>query len=207
MPTIIKFTGQGKEVFVCGKEETGFLINPAYFIARCSSKCCAEFLVFSHVHDFSGTFNGWQKMRMSRSQKDFVAMVELGEGDHEYKFFVDGHWVTDPTAPIIENDTGIKNNVIHVQKEDFDAFEALDMDSATVAKAQTHKAIKANAVRPQTCYGQEMPHLAPPAPGIPLTDAQRNQSGPPILPPHLLQVILNKVNRGVILITFSVAAL
>lgn len=132
-------------------------------------------------------------MRMSRSQKDFVAMIELGEGDHEYKFMVDGQWFTDPNAPIVENDAGFKNNVIHVQKEDFDAFEALDMDLATVAKAQSHKAAKANSIRPQTCFGQEMPQTINTS-GIPISGEHRNQSGPPILPPHLLQVILNKVS-------------
>ena len=72
-------------------------------------------------------------MKMSRSQKDFVAMVELGEGkvsskkiswnqkfhefwnffsgDHEYKFFVDGQWVTDPNAPTVENNAGFKASV------------------------------------------------------------------------------------------------
>ena len=129
---------------------------------------------------------------MTRSQKDFVAMVELGEGDHEYKFMVDGAWITDSNAPTIENNAGFKNNIIHVQKEDFDAFEALDMDLATVTKAQSHKAAKANSVRPQTCFGQEMPHIVPPA-GIPISGEARSQAGPPILPPHLLQVILNKV--------------
>jgi recombinational DNA repair ATPase RecF len=34
---------------------------------------------------------------------------------------------------------GYKNNIIKVQKADFDAFEALDMDSAAVAKAAAHK--------------------------------------------------------------------
>jgi 5'-AMP-activated protein kinase regulatory beta subunit len=154
MPTIIKYAGQGVDVFLCG------------------------------------TFNGWQKMRMSRSQKDFVAMVELGEGDHEYKFFVDGNWATDQNAPIIVNEAGFKNNKIHVQKEDFNAFDALDMDSATVAKAQSLRA-KANASQPQSSFGQIMPHSV----GIPMSgDHQQSRSGtgPPILPPHLLQVILNK---------------
>ena len=43
--------------------------------------------------------------------------------------------------------SGFKNNIIHVQKEDFDAFEALDMDSATVTKAQSHKASKVDKIR------------------------------------------------------------
>jgi len=153
-PTIIKYSGQGREVFV------------------------------------SGTFNGWQKMKMSRSQKDFVAMVDLGEGDHEYKFFVDGQWQTDPNAPIIENSSGFKNNVLHVQKGDFDAFEALDMDMETVSKAQSHKA--KTTMKPQTQFGQEMPHI-PIISGISnSSDHPVKSSGPPILPPHLLQVILNK---------------
>jgi hypothetical protein len=88
LPTIIKYAGQGKDVYLCG------------------------------------TFNGWQKLRMSRSHKDFVAMIELGVGDHEYKFLVDGQWITDSGAPTVENNSGFKNNIIHVQKEDFDAFEA-----------------------------------------------------------------------------------
>lgn len=159
LPTIIKYAGQGKDVYLCG------------------------------------TFNGWQKLRMSRSHKDFVAMIELGEGDHEYKFLVDGQWITDSGAPTVENNSGFKNNIIHVQKEDFDAFEALDMDSATVTKAQSHKASKANQVRPQTTFGQEMPLLLNSS-GISSgngSETSRSQStGPPILPPHLLQVILNK---------------
>ena len=37
-------------------------------------------------------------------------MIELGEGDHEYKFLVDGQWITDPNAATIENNAGFKNN-------------------------------------------------------------------------------------------------
>ena len=43
---------------------------------------------------------------MSRSHKDFVAMIELGVGDHEYKFLVDGQWITDSGAPTVENNSG-----------------------------------------------------------------------------------------------------
>ena len=83
---------------------------------------------------------------------------------------------------------GYKNNVIHVQKGDFDAFEALDMDMETVNKAQSHK--NAKVIKPQTCYGQEMPQSISTSGTEP-----RGQPGPPILPPHLLQVILNKVKN------------
>jgi hypothetical protein len=58
----------------------------------------------------SGTFNDWQKLRMNRSAKDFVAIVELAEGNHEYKFLVDGEWVNDPNSPVAENGEG--NNTI-----------------------------------------------------------------------------------------------
>ena len=51
-------------------------------------------------------------MRMNRSTKDFVAIVDLQEGEHEYKFFADGEWVTDKASETIENQEGVKNNVI-----------------------------------------------------------------------------------------------
>jgi hypothetical protein len=35
--------------------------------------------------------------------------------------------------------------LIQVQKADFDAFEALDMDSAAVAKAAAHKRLQVNS--------------------------------------------------------------
>ena len=34
---------------------------------------------------------------MSSSQNNFVAIVDLPEGEHQYKFYVDGQWTHDPT--------------------------------------------------------------------------------------------------------------
>ncbi len=84
----------------------------------------------------AGTFNNWSKMRMNKSTKDFVAIVNLLEGEHEYRFFVDGEWVTDKTAEIVDSGEGggVKNNLIRVQKADFNAYSALDMDSEAVSK-------------------------------------------------------------------------
>lgn len=65
---------------------------------------------------------------------------------------------------------GSKNNLVSVRKSDFEVFQALAKDSEGIS----------NSV--QTEYGQE----------IPLHKPWEKIVGPPILPPHLLQVILNK---------------
>ncbi len=41
-----------------------------------------------------------------RSAKDFVAIAELAEGTHEYKFLVDGEWVNDSNSPVVESTPG-----------------------------------------------------------------------------------------------------
>jgi len=64
--------------------------------------------------------------------------------------------------------------VITIQQADFEAFAALDMDSAT-----TNVKHKRGA---EAEFGQEIPAMS----------SFESKPGPPILPPHLLQVILNK---------------
>ena len=123
---------------------------------------------------------------MSKSTKDFVAIVDLKEGEHEYKFLVDGEWVNDPNEPKVidatdENGCTVKNNLIRVQKEDFDAYHALDMDSKAVALAQQNHKKRLFS----DTFSQEIPQY--------VTERTEHRTGPPILPPHLLQVILNKV--------------
>ncbi len=49
---------------------------------------------------------------MNRSAKDFVAIVELAEGNHEYKFNVDGEWINDPNSPVVETSQGESINDI-----------------------------------------------------------------------------------------------
>ena len=44
----------------------------------------------------SGSFNEWKTLPMVKSHGDFVTIVDLPEGDHQYKFFVDGEWRHDP---------------------------------------------------------------------------------------------------------------
>ncbi len=121
-----------------------------------------------------GTFNDWKKLPMNKSTKDFVAIVNLDEGAYEYKFLVDGKWMNDPSCSETKTGSeGFKNNIIRVQKADFNAYEALDMDSREAA-------LEKRGGKFPDQFGQQVP-AAPAGPG-----------GPPILPPHLLQVILNK---------------
>jgi len=138
LPTIFKFPGTAKEVFV------------------------------------AGTFTNWQKIPMVKSHKDFVALVDLPVGEHQYKYFVDDEWTHDKTVPTVDNDQGSRNNVITIQLEDFEAFSALDMDSA-ITNVKHKRPVEAE-------FGQEIPGMS----------SFASKPGPPILPPHLLQVILNK---------------
>ncbi|XP_066598387.1 5'-AMP-activated protein kinase subunit beta-2 [Prorops nasuta] len=118
----------------------------------------------------SGTFTGWKTLPMVKSHGDFVTIIDLPEGEHQYKFFVDGEWRHDPGLKIVDNGMGSKNNLVSVRKSDFEVFQALAKDSEGVISSA------------QTEYGQEMPPHKP----------WERVAGPPILPPHLLQVILNK---------------
>ncbi|XP_014215229.1 5'-AMP-activated protein kinase subunit beta-1 isoform X2 [Copidosoma floridanum] len=118
----------------------------------------------------SGTFNDWKTLPMVKSHGDFVTIIDLPEGDHQYKFFVDGEWRHDPGLKIVDSGMGSKNNCVTVRKSDFEVFQALAKDSEAISSSA------------QTEYGQEIPQHKP----------WEKVSGPPILPPHLLQVILNK---------------
>jgi len=122
----------------------------------------------------AGTFSKWEKIPMVKSSKDFVALVDLPVGEHQFKYFVDQQWRHDQGLPTTTNEVGSHNNVITIQQADFEAFAALDMDSAT-----TNVKHKRGG---ETEFGQEIPAMS----------SFESKPGPPILPPHLLQVILNK---------------
>ncbi|XP_072170639.1 5'-AMP-activated protein kinase subunit beta-2-like [Diadema setosum] len=124
----------------------------------------------------AGSFNNWRtKIPMIKSHGDFTAIIELPEGQHEYKFYVDGQWVHAPRQPTQSNTYGTVNNFISVSKSDFEVFEALAIDSSRERSVDTSGS-------PPGDYSQD----------IPSRELQERTSGPPILPPQLLQVILNK---------------
>uniref|UniRef100_A0A8D2LCL2 Protein kinase AMP-activated non-catalytic subunit beta 2 n=1 Tax=Varanus komodoensis TaxID=61221 RepID=A0A8D2LCL2_VARKO len=127
----------------------------------------------------SGSFNNWSaKIPLIKSHNDFVAILDLPEGEHQYKFFVDGQWVHDPSEPVVTSQMGTINNIIHVKKSDFEVFDALKVDSLESSETSCRDL----SGSPPGIYGQEMYAYRP----------EERFKSPPILPPHLLQVILNK---------------
>ena len=156
-----------------GTIETGGCIKKPSILSNPGSKGLPT--IFKYPGDAKeayvcGTFSNWEKIPMVRTQKDFVAMVELPIGDHQFKYYVDNEWTNDKNLPTVDNDSGLKNNVISIQQEDFEAFAALDMDSAATNIRHQRGA--------ELEFGQEVPGLG----------AFEHKAGPPILPPHLLQV-------------------
>lgn len=102
------------------------------------------------------------------SHGDFVTIIDLPEGEHQYKFYVDGEWKHDPGVVcvwnkikraywnvffavdffilsfiflqrIVDNEMGSKNNLVSVKKSDFEVFQALDMDSESMGSNQQRK--------------------------------------------------------------------
>ncbi|XP_013778710.1 5'-AMP-activated protein kinase subunit beta-1-like [Limulus polyphemus] len=126
----------------------------------------------------SGSFTQWEPLKMVHSQDNFVLILDVPEGEHQYKFLVDGQWQHDPKEPNVDESGGAKKNLINVQKQDFEVFEALAMDSVNSGSGSQ----KDMAGTPPGEYCQEIPQRNP----------YDKSAGPPILPPHLLQVILNK---------------
>lgn len=155
----------------------------------------------------AGTFNQWQKLTMVKSEKDFVAIVDLPKGSHQYKFYVDGEWKVSPVEATsnananANNNNGNNNNnsnrntnnnkatennnnVINISETDFEEFEtALLYDPNDPNK---ERSVTQSKERPgegeEDEFGQEIPEY----------EQTSKIRGPPVLPPHLLQVILNK---------------
>eukprot|EP00914_Ancora_sagittata_P018685 GHVO01037030.1.p1 GENE.GHVO01037030.1~~GHVO01037030.1.p1 ORF type:complete len:261 (-),score=27.00 GHVO01037030.1:462-1190(-) len=128
----------------------------------------------------SGSYDNWKaKIPLVKSHGDFYTIIDLPEGTHQYKFLVDGQWVCDPNEPAVDNAMGSKNNQVHVKASDFEVFEALAMDS--VSTGHNKSGISGS---PPGDYNQYVPPRN--------SGSGFHHSGPPTLPPHLLQVILNK---------------
>lgn len=63
----------------------------------------------------AGDFNGWGRTPMEMDENGFwTIVIELRPGRYEYKYIVDGEWVSDPDNPVVSG--GYQNSVIVVNK-------------------------------------------------------------------------------------------
>lgn len=66
-----------------------------------------------------GSFNNWNTRTLSAkkdSQGNWIVKVDLKPGKYEYKFFVDGSWVNDPScSTYAPNAFGTQNCVIEIK--------------------------------------------------------------------------------------------
>lgn len=60
-----------------------------------------------------GSFNGWNaaELRMRKTREGWVIPYVLGPGVYEYKFRVDGKWITDPSNPYVVGEPPYDNNL------------------------------------------------------------------------------------------------
>ncbi|UJR36154.1 hypothetical protein I4U23_028888 [Adineta vaga] len=137
-----------------------------------------------------GSFTNWKEtIVMVKSDNDFVAILELPEGKHEYKFSIDGRWEYDLNEPSVEDGHNGRNNIVTVKKSDFEVMEALTSDSiltnnqhSGMNKQQSEDPDMARS--PPGSYDQTWPP--------PNREDFSPSDKPPFLPPHLLNIILNK---------------
>uniref|UniRef100_A0A1I7VWA1 5'-AMP-activated protein kinase subunit beta-1 n=1 Tax=Loa loa TaxID=7209 RepID=A0A1I7VWA1_LOALO len=144
----------------------------------------------------SGSWDGWKKMTpLCKSTQDFSTIINLNPGRHEYKFFIDGKWVVDENAAKIDNKFGSQNNVIAIDEADFEVFDALDRDLASSNAGEAMRKVNMSGAPPSshdTPNEREIEKLKNFTQEIPDRREFEKAQNPPVLPPHLLQVILNK---------------
>lgn len=66
----------------------------------------------------AGTFNDWNQSQLlfTRAGDEWVCRVQLAPGTHQYKFIVDGNWLTDPNNPrTMRDERGIKNSLLRAE--------------------------------------------------------------------------------------------
>ncbi|KAI6191722.1 AMPKBI domain-containing protein [Aphelenchoides bicaudatus] len=144
----------------------------------------------------AGSWDNWKtKIPLVKSTSDFSTIINLNPGKYEYKYFVDGKWQLDGNATKSEAGSGNLNNVIHIDEADFEVFCALDKDlAASNAGAAMLKMNSTGVQQPthDTPNDREIEKLCEFTQSLPDRREFEQASSPPSLPPHLLQVILNK---------------
>lgn len=79
-----------------------------------------------------------KKTELSKSQDDFVGILNLPEGTHRYQFIVDGQITHNPEDPVdIDGRSKQVYNILKIEKNDFDIFNALDFDQRPTPRSSS----------------------------------------------------------------------
>lgn len=127
----------------------------------------------------SGSFIDWQyKIRLHEDEGMFGVVIDLPVGTHCLKYIVDGKWRCSNRFIIAPDDDGNLVNFFKVE----DVVEEADQE-----KEDNVEGLDASALSnsPPGEYGRAIPDLAK------LARESARKSEPPMLPPHLNQVLLN----------------
>lgn len=88
----------------------------------CLSSKPAEFKLYAPQAkrvSLSGSFNNWDTRRLAAkkdSKGTWRASMSLKPGRYEYKFFVDGSWITDPNCThLVSNSFGSQNCIVEIR--------------------------------------------------------------------------------------------
>lgn len=173
---IFKNMDWSMHVFGHGESKEDFLIND-----EMSTKTSVVF----HWHHpansvfIAGSYDGWKEVtQLKRSHADFYTIIKVPKGIHQYKFLVDGQWTFDRNEPKISHESTGTNNLLEVKSSDCDAFEALAIDSGGFRSGGRNRV-------PPGPWSRDIP---PRQSG----GGSLLRTGPPALPPHLMDSILNK---------------
>ena len=143
----------------------------------------------------TGTMLDWKCQEMvqpAAGETEFCAIIDCPEGAVYYKFCVmhndkdPPEWVVDPEQEIVAATNAMSKaqaNVINVKKTDKEVFAALTVDSFC-AKKNSSEHEEEDRSKNDNLWTQVKPKFQ--------SKSDTTEKGPPILPPHLLQVLLNK---------------
>lgn len=119
----------------------------------------------------AGSFNSWkERIPMSRSGEDFIAILNIPPGKHEFKFVVDDEWRTDPNAQSEIDALGNVNNILEVTEQ---------------PRLQDTDDTGTTPIGPSALSGYSTQEKG-------FTEDKKN---PPLLPPHLRYTPLNSARK------------
>nr|ACO10655.1 5-AMP-activated protein kinase subunit beta-1 [Caligus rogercresseyi] len=132
----------------------------------------------------TGNMTNWTCVPMCRpkGELDYYSIIGCRTGNAIFKFFVDGEWTYNKGDEVVKQSDNTWN-ILKVQESDCDVFNALACDSLLL-KDNRRKQPNDEDRKESDAWGQDKP-------SDDLISSHKNK-GPPGLPPHLLQVLLNK---------------